>query len=306
MQIRTFDAGKAALHFANAEPAPWANWLRYALLHAAFVVVLAAAIGAYVLAFLDWTPGQGPSLTAILSLTPPALIASAAGALFWAVMETAALRYYLTGRFALGLGDQEVRTFLVGLHWLGFVFAWMVLMAACIALISLFGLGGVYLIGGLAGVLALIAALVFWAAFAVRHAPASALTFVRGRVCFTSASEATRDRRGSLFGGFLLIILIVMAISVTLQIAFQIVMAGVLMFNFGWFQAMAPQAPEAALVALFTNPALLITLLVFYALNAMLSALQTWAFLGANALAVKTMGQPQFEAPVDTGPAPTS
>ena len=314
--IQSFDVSKAAFHFASVGRRPWVTFLTYAGILLAYSLVLT---GGFVALFLG--VGGFAVLEAVVTETwndeligfalafgAASILAVIISAALWAVMETAALRYFFEQRFALGFGVQELRTLIIGLLWtlIGFVILGAYVLFT-IGLLSVTGAGPDFAQISFASLL-LLPFLAFLLIVSVRYSPASALTYSEGRVLFTSARQATRGRAWSLLGAFVIILAIVFAVAIAVETVFQIAFVGVMALNLEAFAGFEgtndPDEAADIAISVLTNPLILISLVTYYVFRGVVTAAQTWAFLGANALAVKTKDDPRID-PLASDGAPT-
>lgn len=266
------------------------------VLLASFVAVNFSAIGA----FVSW---YGELLSASVSGDPSAAYATAppegvmtllatllpylfAFYLLLAAYEAGCLRWMIRGEteglMGLSLGADTWRVYSSYWVWFGLYIAYA-LLAGIVMAALIFGLAmaaadqpGLMIAGTVIGYLLYYAVMLY---FAVRLAPAAAVSVGRRKFSFFSAWTVTRGRFWALFGAFLLLIILVIVIQAVLAGVFGAIVLG------GVGPSLANGDPSM-LIQTLAAPQNLIILGVGYALLIALSLVVYVAFYGVNARAV--------------------
>ena len=205
--------------------------------------------------------------------------------LFMAVFEASFQRRYMRAdTFKLRLGGDELRLFVVYLIWFAFYIVFYIAVVALAAGTGS-GLSGVDVgAAGIGAVLMGFVALAAWTYFAVRLAPAAALTIRDRAIRFPSAWRVTRGRFWPLLGCYLVYIVALFVAYILVGVIVGLTFAGVL----GAFGGLADPNDADALAEVFSSPLVLIVGGVFYfgLLAAYAWFIYVWA--GPAALAART------------------
>lgn len=211
------------------------------------------------------------------------------GVLFWAVFEAAIQRRYVREEgFSIGIGGDELRLVVVGLLWFVFMVVGYILTGILTALIVGIFLSStdepmilgivfpiVYLLSGL-----------FWAYFAVRLAPASAMTIRDRKIHFFGAWGATRKRFFPLFFAYIVLAIILSVIFMILYFIGAAAIVGTVMATIGDVSRFESNPEEAFLMLL--DGSLIYPFLGFYFVMLLLQGIVFYVWSGPAALAAKT------------------
>lgn len=206
----------------------------------------------------------------------------------YSIFEASALRRYLRQEgFSLKFGADELRIMAVLLMWSGcLLLAYLLLGVGVLAIMApviLSGDAGNVSVLGLIPLL-MLAVLLPMLFFGVRLSPATAITMRDRKITFFSAFPVTKGRFWPLLGAFLVVYLIVYAIQMAGQFIAMIPMVG------GMMSALSSADPEdpAAVMAMFSNPLVLIALAVLMIVNTVSMAFAHFGFLGVTSKAALT------------------
>ncbi|MBY9066804.1 hypothetical protein K1X12_07820 [Hyphomonas sp. WL0036] len=216
-----FTFGGAMSHFQNTG-GPKGFLLKFALVYAVIGVATQALAlwlqwPVYEIYIRAFTEGEGDISLYMDELAAVSMRSNLMGilmlpvsALVWAMFEAASQRRYMrSARFRLTVGADEGRLLVVALIWVAFViaayfaFAIGVLIPAVIGGV-VFGAAGAVIFGIVAAIAAL--GTLLW--LVARFSPAAALTVRDRHIRFFEAWNVTRGKGWTLFGCYLLMIVI--------------------------------------------------------------------------------------------------
>jgi uncharacterized membrane protein YhaH (DUF805 family) len=299
-----FSFDGALMHFTRTK-GPGGFFWKFLLSYCLITLTLLVGIGALMFEpIMDMTEqvariGPGPADPDQITdmVTQMMLFAALFGVVFlfiWAAFESAILRRYIRGDgFSLKFGGDEWRLVLVGLIWLvliiGLYFGFVMLLASIGGIIAAASNGDAWPVALVLVPLGLAAlGLAVW--LIVRLSPAGAITIRDRRLAFFLARQTTRSRFWPMFGAFLLLMIGYMIVSFVLQ----------LLLGAGLGMAMAMQAdqvqtataggtpPGEVMRAMFTNPVILIPLMLFYVPSILFGAAYQYVLAGVPAHAALT------------------
>lgn len=207
------------------------------------------------------------------------LITVTVGILFWVMFEGAIQRRYVRNEgFRIKLGGDEGRLFVVGLVWLLFLIAAYFAFAIFVGIFTFIGAMIDPVLGGIMAFLSTLTALGVWIYLAVRLSAASALTVRDRQIRFPSSMKVTKGRFWTLFGAFLILSLIVVAVYVVgFILLFTVIFTGI------GIDFSDPQSWAVAFSS-FESP---VTLFVMSAIGAVFQGITMFAWAGPGALAAK-------------------
>jgi hypothetical protein len=206
-----------------------------------------------------------------------------------AAYEAACLRWLVrgeTGGFFLGLGlGADTWRVWFG-YWIWFFLILGLYIGVILVTLIVAGiLGAVRLDAGVVGLVTfvtVIAGLCVFLWIGVRLAPAAATSVALNRFAFFNAWSVTRGRFWSLFGSFLLlIVLYLVAAIVIFGVGFGLLMGGA----FTNIASMGPNPPPEQVFALFAAPHMIIGAIIIYALYLVAVMVFFVALFGVNARA---------------------
>jgi hypothetical protein len=294
------------MHFAQTDGPRGFLW-KYALTYLAATVLMAGiayllfqpVAGALFDAMVKAAQGAGDSeieatLTRELTSLAGRIVMSyisllILGALFWAVFEASIQRRYVREEgFRIGLGGDELRLLVVGLLWVMFMIASFILTMILTAVLAGFltiSTDQPVVLGVGVPAIALLPAMA-WVYFAVRLAPASAMTIRDRKIHFLGAWGATKRRAIPLFFSYLVLSIVFWVVFIIAYMAGAAAMVGT-------FFAMAgdPQALEndpVRLIGYIMQGRFLFPLIGFYAVMLLMQGLFFYVWSGPAALAAKT------------------
>lgn len=294
----TFDG--ALMHFARVKGPGgfiWKYAVAYGLATVLLFGVMILAVGGPFLRLMELSAASSTgqideeaAAAAMMSLIPLCLLAIPLGIGFWAVFESAVQRRYVRQEgFSLKFGGDEGRLLVIGLLWILTIF--VLYLGVAIVAGVLIGAAGLAL-GEAAALIAIpvvIAAICAFLWVLVRLSPASAMTIRDRQIVFPSAFSASKGRFWPMFGAFVVIALVAIVVSLITQVLMGGVMGGALAAN--------PAALESGDIgAMFTNPVLLIGILLATFVSYALNAVVQFAFAGIAAKAALT--DPNWEGAV--------
>lgn len=301
-----FSFGNAAMHFAQADGPGGFLW-KYVI---SYILATALLVGASYFLFQPvfgvlWSviqqAAQGVSeaqveaivtreMTRLLGRIIIGYIAMLLlGALFWAVFEAAIQRRYVREEgFSIGLGGDEFRLLVVGLLWVVFMIVFYILTGLVSALLVGIFLSStdepsmlvlifpvVYLLSGL-----------FWAYFAVRLSPASAMTIRDRKIHFFGAWGATRKRFLPLFLAYVVLALVLSVIFMIVYFIGGAAVFGTVFAMVGDLNSLEDNPEEIFLLLL--DGTLIYPFLGFYFVMLILQGILFYVWAGPAALAAKT------------------
>jgi hypothetical protein len=258
-------------------------------------MISAASKGAAATSASMMTPPPAGFVILFLSMLPFMFVFY----VLFAAYEAACLRWMIRGEtggfMGLSLGADTWRVYLTYWIWFGLYMGYSIVSAMVIGAVffATFASGGnpgdISTTMGPMFLASVVIRLVFYAIliyFAIRLAPASAITVARRQFAFFDAWTVTKGRFWALFGAFFIVFLIALAVEIVIGIVvFGVAMSGA----WGAFTAAGPNpGPEqvsALFAALFTPQNLLVicgAYVVFLALALVLYLM----FFGINARAV--------------------
>lgn len=303
---RQFSFDLAAFHFAKAEGPP--GFLMKFLLAYGLGVILIGVLGFFALqplieGYLEAFAmmAQGASERQVEDYLGETLLGNLGRvglgyllmlivyAAFWSMMESAVLRRYVREEgFGIRWGADEWRMLAVGLIWFVSIFVAYIALVLGVAVLALpVGMalqdnpGLSFLWTGIV----MIGLLLVWAYFAVRLSPAGAMTIRDQGVVFFGAWGATKGRFWPMVGGFLVLAVILYVGILVLYMIGAFTVIGAVMGSVDFDRG---QTDPDALMAAFTNPAVLVPLAITYLVMLIYQGFWQYAWAGIPALAAKT------------------
>jgi hypothetical protein len=259
-------------------------------------IISAASKGGAAASASMMTPPPAGFLILFLSILPFMFVFY----VLFAAYEAACLRWLIRGEtgggfMGLSLGADTWRVYLTYWIWFGLYMGYSIVSGMVIGAIffASFASGAnpadVTTAMGPLFLASLVLRLVFYAIliyFAVRLAPASAITVARRQFAFFDAWTVTKGRFWALFGAFFIVFLIALAIEIVIGIVvFSVAMAGAWSTLMSAGPSPGPEQMSAFFAAMFTPQNFLVicgAYLVFLALALVLYVM----FYGINARAV--------------------
>nr|WP_070959967.1 hypothetical protein [Hyphomonas sp. Mor2] len=300
---RPFSFDNAAFHFVRTDGPP--GFLpKYLAVYGAGVIVLAIvsflALGPLFAAYAEMFAmlAQGASESQIERELNQALLGNLGRiglgyllmmliyAGFWSMMESAVLRRYVREEgFSIGWGADEWRMLAVGLIWmLSFIVGYLAFILGVVILVAPLGAtvsdGG----GALLGIWMFIVTLTLlfvWLYVAVKLSPAGAMTIRDRKVTFFGAWGASKGRFWPTLGAFLVLGLILYVGVIILYMIGGFTVFGAV---FSGLDLSNGEADADQVMAVFTNPAVLIPIALLYFAMLLYQGFWQYAWAGIPSL----------------------
>ncbi len=212
------------------------------------------------------------------------------GVVFWAAFEAAIQRRYVRDEgFGLRFGGDELRLIVVGLIWIamligGMIVSQLAIMGLILPVVSIASENPMLI--GLWGFVVVLAVMVLWLVMLIRLSAASALTIRDRKIHFFASWSVTKGRFWPMLGAYLILLLILgTVVTVIYMLGFGVIVAAMIPA----FEASGGAEPDPeALIAMFTSPAVIVGLVIWYCVLLLFQGFSGYAWAGVAALAAKT------------------
>lgn len=220
------------------------------------------------------------------------LVITVLGVLLWMMFEAASQRRYMRGEgFALRLGADEFRLFVVALIWVGIAIALYIgmLIAVVVPFAAVAATGGEegVILGALLMFVLMIAYSVFALWFCAKFSAASALTIRDRSIEFGRSWRVTRGKAWTIVGSWIVLMLIMMVIAMVLYFVLIVAMFAAI---FPAVSGMDPSEAEdpAFVFSMILSPAFLLPAAIVGVGYAFLQGVFLHVMGGPAALAART------------------
>ena len=301
-----FTFGNACLHFANAEGPRGFIW-KYAMSYL-LAAILMACIGYLIFrpVFTVWydimlevVGGASETeierivtrrLTQVVGRVVLGVIAMISlFVMMWAVFEAAVQRRYVREEgFSLRLGSDEFRLMAIGLMWGVFYFitSFLALILGAFVTGLVVGITDEAAVIGIAAFIGFGAAGLLWSYFAVRLAPAAAMTIRDGSITFFRGWGATSGRFWKLLLSYILLALAFWLVSSIVSSVFGMTLVASIMSQIPRIEQFENNPAELLNILFGFN--ILAPIMVSVAATIIMHGLFAYVWSGPAALAAKT------------------